>query len=172
MADDGNGPGPEESPSKSEMKRRMTALQALGESLTQLSENALAQIPLEDERLATAIREARTIRSRSARRRHLQFIGKLMREVDAAPIERAMQALHGQRRQAAADFHELEQLRDELLGAGDAGVERVIGRWPQADRQHLRQLLRQHRTEVARGAPATAHRKLFRYLRELQERYG
>lgn len=165
-------PDREEGPSKSEMKRRMAALQALGESLTRLSEKELAQIPVADERLSRAIREARDIRSNSARRRHLQFIGKLMRDLDPAPIEKALQTLHRRHRRATDAFHELEQLRDEVLCAGDTGVERVISRWPQADRQHLRQLLRQHRTEVARGAPATAHRKLFRYLRELQERYG
>jgi ribosome-associated protein len=75
--------------------------------------------------------------------------------------------------QGAADaFHQLEQLRDELLATGVDGIEAVTQRWPQADRQQLRQLILQHQRDSARNKPPAASRKLFRYLRELQELYG
>jgi len=112
------------------------------------------------------------MRSHGARRRHLQLIGKLMRDIDAAPIESALQDMDRQRQGKADAFHRLEQLRDEVLAAGVAGTELVAGRWPQADRQQLRQLILQHQRDTGRGAAPTASRKLFRYLRELQENYG
>jgi ribosome-associated protein len=161
-----------EGPSKSALKRRMHALQKLGETLTGLSEKQLQQIPIADERLLQVIRETRTIRSHSARRRHLQRIGKLMRETDAGPIEDALQTLDRSRQDDADAFHSLEALRDEMLAAGLPGVELAASRWAGADRQQLRQLILQHQREVARAKPPAASRKLFRYLRELQELYG
>ncbi|MEQ9463374.1 MAG: ribosome biogenesis factor YjgA [Haliea sp.] len=159
----------DEAPSKSELKRRMTALQALGETLTGLSDKQLRKIPIDDQRLAEAIQEARRITSNSARKRHLQFIGKLMRDIDAAPIAEALAALDRERNQHAARFQGLEQVRDRLLETGLPGIEDIVNRWPHADRQHLRQLLLQEQRERQRNQAPAARRKLFRYLRELDE---
>jgi ribosome-associated protein len=159
-------------PSKSALKRRMHALQQLGETLTRLSDRQLQQIPIASERLRKAIEEARAIRSHSARRRHLQFIGKLMRDVDAGPIESALQSLDRQRQDSARAFHRLERLRDDILAAGPQGVELALDHWAQADRQLLRQLILQHQRETRQEKPPAASRRLFRYLRELQELYG
>ena len=173
-ANDTTQPGFEEElpPSKSELKRQMLALQRLGESLLELNDKQLAQIPIEDEQLLLALRETRQIRSNSARKRHLQFIGKLMRHVDPQPIERAMAAMHQGKRENDDAFHQLEQLREDILAAGVSGVELAVERWPGADRQQLRQLVLQHQREIQRGKPPAASRKLFRYLRELQQLYG
>jgi ribosome-associated protein len=164
-----DAPGEDLPPSKSEIKRRMLALQELGEALVALNDKQLARIPVEDDRLSEAIREARAIRSNSARRRHLQFIGKLMRDIDPGPIRRALQEMHQRHEQDKESFHLLEQLRDEILETGVAGVEQAMARWPEADRQQLRQLVLQHQREQQRGKPPAASRKLFRYLRELHE---
>ncbi len=158
-----------ERPSKSERKRQMHALQELGESLLALNDAQLARMPVHDPQLLEALHEARAIRSNSARKRHLQYIGKLMRGIDAEPIRRALDTLHAVRRADSAAFHELEQMREAVLTAGDEGIEQVVSRWPGADRQHLRQLLRQQRREEREGRPPAASRKLFRYLRELAE---
>ena len=156
-------------PSKSERKRQMHALQNLGTSLLTLSDKQLAQIPIDDEQLLGALRECRQIRSNSARKRHLQLIGKLMRNVDPVPIENALSALHAVQQKSASDFHQLEQCRDDILAAGVDGVELAIAKWPAADRQQLRQLVLQHQRELQRKQPPAASLKLFRYLRELQE---
>ena len=156
-------------PSKSELKRQMTALQKIGEELVDLSVRELGRIPIENDDLMQAIREARRIRSNSARRRHLQYIGKLMRGIDSQAIERALTDLHQQRRGEADAFHEIERLRDQLIEQGVAGIEEVVECYPSADRQHLRQLLRQQEREVKQGKPPTAARKLFKYLRELAQ---
>ncbi len=156
-----------EGPSKSEVKRQMTALQKIGEELVGLSEREFAKIPIESEDLQLAIEEAHRISSNNARKRHLQYIGKVMRNIDTAPIVAALDALHQQHAQKTAAFHELEALRDQLLADGDAALEPFIAKYPQADRQHMRQLIRQHQRELAAAKPAAASRKLFKYLRQL-----
>ena len=156
-------------PSKSALKRQMTALQKVGEELVGLSDRELEKIPLASEPLRQAILEARRIRSNNARRRQLQYIGKLMRKVDAQPIENALKALHQHRQGKTDRFHDLEKLRDELLAEGPSGLEQVLQRFPGADRQHLRQLLRQQQREQLQQKPPAASRKLFKYLRELSE---
>lgn len=159
----------EEQPSKSALKRQMTALQKLGEALVGLSDRELARIPIEDEKLRQVILEARGINSRSARRRHLQYLGKLMRSVDPEPLQRALDELHMQRRGDAEAFQHLERWRDRLLAEDDGAIDGLLEEYPAADRQQLRQLVRQHRKETAAGKPPAASRKLFRYLRELSE---
>ncbi len=156
-------------PSKSALKRQMTALQKLGESLADLSDRQLSKMPIDDDRLLTAIQEVREIRTHSARRRHLQYIGKLMRDIDTEPMADALASLHRESQSRNADFHRLEDLRQTVLEGGVDGVEKILAQWPQADRQHLRALLRQHQREVQQGKPPAASRKLFRYLRQLQE---
>ncbi|MEM9256004.1 MAG: ribosome biogenesis factor YjgA [Pseudomonadota bacterium] len=164
----GDGTGPD-LPSKTALKRQMLALQQLGEALTQLSDKQLKQMPLADDGLLSAIRETRRIRSNSARRRHLQYIGKLMRDVDPLPIERALEQLYQGHRQETSQFHALEDLRDAILNAGESGVDLALQRFPQAERQPIRQLILQHQRETSRGKPPAASRRLFRYLRTLAE---
>jgi len=155
-------------PSKSARKREMTARQELGVALCELSPRELARIPIEDEALLAAIEESRRISHHSALRRHRQFIGKLMRRIDPGPLQQALDELHRERRGEAEVHRELERLRDELVTRGDAGLAAVLARFPDADRQHLRQLLREARRERDTERPPAASRRLFRYLRELQ----
>ena len=157
--------GQEEGPSKSELKRQMHARQSLGEELTQLNDQQLDGLPIADEQLLRAIRETRRIRSKNALRRHLQYDGKLM-------ITEAREQMRRPASEASAAFHQLERLREDVLVKGVSGVEMVIQRWPQADRQQLRQLVLQHQREQKLGKPPAASRKLFRYLRELQDNHG
>lgn len=156
-------------PSKSELKRQMTALQEMGESLIELSDKQLAKIPVGDERLLLAIKETRRIKSNNARRRHMQFIGKLMRDIDPQPITQALAELRSQRQAKNDAFHALEALRDSVLEEGLKGVERVMERWDGADRQQLRQLVLQHQRELKQEKTLAASRKLFKYLRTLDE---
>jgi ribosome-associated protein len=159
-------------PSKSAVKRQMIALQDIGESLTRLTEKQLINVPIEDERLLIAIRETHQIKSNSARKRQLQYIGKLMRDTDVEAIERALQAMYKHKQDKNDAFHQLEKLRDSILAQGQVGIEQVLTRWPSADRQQLRQLVLQHQRELKNNKPPAARRKLFKYLRELQELSG
>lgn len=155
-------------PSKSARKREMTARQDLGVALCELSPKQLRRIPIEDEALLAAIEESRRISHNSARRRHRQFIGKLMRRIDPEPLQRALDELHRERRGEAEAQLELERLRDALLEGGDRALGPVLARFPGADRQQLRQLLREAQRERDADQPPSASRRLFRYLRELR----
>lgn len=159
----------DEGPSKSEIKRQMHALQALGERLVALPDAQLAKIPIADESLLEAVHLARRIKARSGLKRQLQYIGKLMRSIDPEPIIEALAQLDGQHQENAARFHQLEQLRDQLLAEGDQALSAVVSRYPEADRSHLRQLLRNYQREQQTGREKGAARAIFRYLRSLEE---
>lgn len=153
-------------PSKSELKREMLALQKMGETIVKLSKGDLETIPMEHI-LADAVTTARRIKSREGLRRQMQYIGKLMRTTDIQPIEQALLILENGRKQTAEKFHQLESWRDQLIEQGPNSIDQVIEKFPDADRQHLRQLIMQAIKEKKANKPPTTSRKLFRYLREL-----
>lgn len=158
----------DERPSKSARKREMTELQELGTAIVKLSDGELATIPLEGE-LLEAITVARRIKSGEGLRRQMQYIGKLMRLVNVDAIRAAYEELQNGRQQRNQQFHALEQLRDEIITAGLTSMEKVLELYPDADRQHLRQLIVAAVKEREQQKPPAASRKLFRYLRELAE---
>ena len=151
--------------SKSQVKKEMHALQALGEKLCGLNAGQLAKIPLSDT-LLRAVDEASRIKTNSARRRHMQFIGRLMREADHDAIEAAYNSLMQVSEQHVQQHHQTERWRDRMLAEGDAVVNEFVDRYPAADRQQLRQLVRTAATETAADKPPAAARKLFKLLRE------
>lgn len=154
-------------PSKSQRKREMAALQDLGEELVGLSRERLGKIDMPD-RLREAIHEAQRITKHEARRRQLQYVGKIMRDVDPAPLQEALDAFKGLSDAANARQHRLEKLRTRLLEDESAFAE--LGHdYPGADIQQLRQLRRNALKEAEQGKPPRAFRELFRRLRELDE---
>lgn len=158
---------PPDKPSKSQKKREMTALQGLGAELVELPRDRLAKIDL-PEHLRDAVRDAQRFTQHGARRRQLQYIGRLMRELDPAPIQAALDEIRGVSAAATARAHALERLRTRLLD--DENVLGEIARdHPGADLQHLRQLRRKALDEHTQNKPPRAYRELFRALRELQE---
>lgn len=101
-------------PSKTQRKKAMHALQALGERLVGLPQSRLDDLPLEED-LRRAVDHARSIRSHEGRRRQLQFIGKLMRSIDAAGIEAALAGDDASHARQVAAHHAAEQWRDGLI---------------------------------------------------------
>lgn len=162
-------PEQEEAPSKSARKREMTALQKIGEELVGLSNRELDRIPINNEKLQHAVLEARRIRSNSGLRRQLQYIGKLMRNIDPQPLTDALQALHQNHQQETDAFHQIEVHRDQLLTGTNDAIEAILPAYPQADRQHLRQLVKQHQREERANKAGAASRKIFRYLKTLAD---
>ena len=152
--------------SKSQRKRDMHRLQDLGKQLTELTRAQLNKMALPED-LLDAILAAQSIHSNSARKRQLQYIGKLMRSVDPEPLLRQLEDLKNQSTAAKKNFHKLETLRDRLLEQGDQALSELLQQYPDADRQHLRQLLRSAQKEKAANKTPRAARALFRYLREL-----
>lgn len=157
----------EPAPSKSQLKRDAHALQKLGTDLLDIPESEWASLGLAQD-LMSALREAKRLHSHGARKRHLQYIGKLMRNVDPEPIQQYFQQRHLEARQQAQRHHELEIWRDRLIEEGDPAVGAFLELHAQADRQHLRHLIRQAKKEHAQNKPPRSSRALFRYIRDLQ----
>lgn len=151
--------------SKSEMKRDMEELQKIGEALVELTPNALAKVPLDEEMMA-AIKDAQRF-SKEARRRQLQFIGKQMRHMDLDPIQAALDKLNNKHSQHTVALKKLEIKRDKLIENGDSMLNAIMVDHPDADRQHLRQLMRQATKEKAQEKPGKAYREIFQYLKSL-----
>ena len=154
-------------PSKSQLKRDAGALKQLGIDLLDVPESAWLALKLPEDLLA-ALREAKRLHARGAHKRQLQYIGKLMRDIDPEPIQQYFEQRRLKTRQQAQAHHALEDWRDRLIEDGDRAVEAFMLQHEQADRQHLRQLIRQVRKERAHNKPPKASRALFRYLRDLQ----
>ncbi len=155
--------------SKSQLKREMTALQELGAKIVDLSsEKLVAQLPLEGQ-LQTAILECRNMKHREGRRRQLQFIGKLMRSADHEAIKAAYEQIEAGGRENIQLQHQAERLRDNLIAEHNDALAVFLEMCPDADRQHLRQLIRAAQKELKESKPPASARKLFRYIRELLE---
>ena len=155
-----------EPPSKSSLKREMHALQDLGEQLVALSPERLKKVPLPDS-LYEAIRAAQGFKM-EARRRQMQYIGKLMRKIDPAPIQAQLDIFSGNSAAEVAKMHRLERLREQLL-EDDKVLGTIAETWPEADLQYLRTLRRNALKEREAGKPPKSFREIFRVLRELQE---
>jgi len=153
--------------SRTEMKEDMEALQVLGEELVDLKPAVLDKFPLSED-LREAIADAQRFKN-EAKRRQLQYIGKLMRSVDPEPIQAALDKVRNKHSQATAELHKLEELRDRVVAEGDSAIAEVLERFPSADRQRLRQLARQAAKEKQTNKPPKAFREIFKVLKALFE---
>ena len=154
--------------SRSEKKRRSTALQRIGEALGKMPVSALKTFNLPDD-VYEALVAFSAMRAHEAKRRQMQYIGKLMRDVDYAAIEERLAQIQEGRAAAAADFHHLERMRDRLMNNDSTVFSDILETYPQIDMQHLRQLVRNARKEREKQKPPKAYRVLFRYLRDVDE---
>ena len=155
--------------SRSQQRRDALEILNLGQQLVALTDAQLAKLPV-PESLLPHIRESRRITSHIAHKRQLAFLATQMRREDDEVLEAIRDALDEKgdaaRREVAA-MHRVEAWRDRLLAEGDAALAELIGQYPDADRQALRQLVRNTLEERKRNKPPRAFRELFRHLREL-----
>lgn len=152
-------------PSKTQRKQEMLALQALGEKIIALSDTERARLPLSEEMLA-AVEETSRIRSHEGRRRHMQYVGKLMRRQDTEAIQSAFDEFDRENQHRDHAFHRLEKWRDRLIEEENDALEAFIAEYPDVDRQALRQLIRNARSERQREKPPTSARRLFKLIRD------
>ena len=152
--------------SKTRKKREMHELQALGVALVQLPEAQIEAIEMPS-RLKEAVLAAKRMRSHEAKRRQMQYIGRLMREVDPAPIRSRLAEVEGHSAQAGARHRRLEAWRERLL-ADDAALTEFAAAFPAADLQGLRASIRNARKEQKEGRPPRAYRELFRLLKAIE----
>ena len=153
--------------SKTQMKKQMNDLQALGMELTKLSSDTLKKIGL-DEELFEAIATYKKITSNSALKRQAQFIGRLMRDTDPAPIEAYLAKLRGDNTVHNAFLQRVEQARTRLL-ADDGSITQFMADFPQADAGKLRTLIRNTKKEQEQNKPPKNFRALFQEIKAVME---
>ncbi|MFT3763075.1 MAG: ribosome biogenesis factor YjgA [Pseudoxanthomonas sp.] len=157
------------SPSRSQQREDALEIRALAEKLAALPPARLAKLPI-PENLLPHIHETRRITSHIAHKRQLQFLAKQMRREDdetLAAIREALDDSGESVRKATALLHQAEQWRERLLADGDAALAELLDEFPAADRQKLRQLIRNAHDEKAKNKPPRAFRELFQEARAL-----
>ena len=165
MIDPGNPDELDELPSKSELKRQSRDLQDLGWALVELPEVDLDSMPLPED-VREAVMTGRRITSNGAKARHRLFIGKLLRQIDTAPIHAALARRGEIDRQRINHDKTIEQWRDRLLSDDAAAWTDLAGLVEPTVLQQIRSLARQARAERTASRPPAAARQLFRRLRE------
>jgi len=151
--------------SKTQRKHAMLALQQLGETLTELSPARLSALAL-PERLTEAITTARKLTRHEARRRQLQFVGRLMRDIDPAPIEAQLANWAVAPNREKARIASVERWRTDLL-ENPSALDELCAQAPGVDRPRLVALIARATHERSRGAPPHAFRELFREINTL-----
>ena len=154
-------------PSKTKKKEAMHELRDLGAELVELSVGQLKRINL-PENIYEAVRECQKITAHGAHRRQLQYLGKLMRSADDAPIRAGLALIRGESAAETARLHRLERMRARLL-EDEAALSAIAATWPGADLQQLRQLRRNALKEQEAGKPPKSFRAIFQALQEVDQ---
>ena len=157
-------------PSKSELKRQMTALQKLGQELVEQPRERVKRVPMPED-VRDAILECQQITNHEGRRRQMQYVGKKMRTLDeeeVALIQKTIDSWKGASKAETAAMHALERRRDKLL-TDDNTLTELLAEHPELDVQHLRTLIRNARKEQAENKPPKAYREIFQILKQLQK---
>ena len=155
-------------PSKTKQKEVMHELRDLGAELVELSVGQLKRINV-PENIFDAVRECQKITAHGARRRQIQYLGKLMRSVDDEPIRAGLALLRGESSAETARLHRLERLRVRLL-EDEAVLTEIAAQWPGVDLQHLRTLRRNALKEKENNKPPKNFRAIFQILQELDQK--
>ena len=153
--------------SKTKLKAEADAAQKVGKKLVALPKDKLIKLAL-PENLFEAVVEAGRITSNGALRRQMQYIGRLMREIDTTPIEEQLARWEGKDNEENARFHALERWRERLLTDADA-VSAFVEAHPKTDVQRMRTLIRNAQKEQLANKPPKSSRELFKMLREVSE---
>ena len=162
--EDKDGTG-QERPSRSALKREAEALQKLGERLSELPDNLLAELNLPAE-LMTSLKRIRHMRRGGGLRRERQRIGALMRKLDVAPIKQLLAQIESEKIANAKAFHQLERWREELLAGDEAAFQRLAEASDTETVEEARRLVLHAEQEEIRGQPPASARALFRLLRD------
>ncbi|OGT29880.1 MAG: hypothetical protein A3E87_09050 [Gammaproteobacteria bacterium RIFCSPHIGHO2_12_FULL_35_23] len=151
--------------SKSQVKRAMHELQALGEKLVTYNDKQLKELNLPT-KLLEAIYDAKKFTSHLAKRRQLQYIGRLMRVVDVEPIKEAIKRVEQIGPEVIAKQHQAEQWRNRLLIEGKTALTEFVAIFKQVDVQYLRHLIQAAKKEPEEKSNKRMHKELIRFIRE------
>lgn len=156
-------------PTRTQQRRDALAVLELAGQLVELPPSRLAKLELPDD-VRREIENTRKITSHIARKRQMGFLAKVMRRHDNEVFDNVRAALGENRerqRQETAAMHRMEALRDRLLGDDETALQELIASHPDVDRQHLRSLIRQARSEREANKPPRAYREIFQLLKDL-----
>ncbi|OZG70548.1 hypothetical protein BTA51_25795 [Hahella sp. CCB-MM4] len=155
-------------PSKTSKKKAMQALQDLGKELAQLRQEQLDELPISD-RLKDALIDYQKFPSHEAKRRQLQYIGKLMRDVDEEELQPYLDKFREGSTTQTALHHSAERWREQLLSGGNEALTEFVDEHPGGDVQHLRHLIRNTQKDIEQNKNRGAAKKLYRYIRDMLE---
>lgn len=161
-------------PTRTQQRRDALAVLALAVQLIELPPSKLAKLDLPED-VEREIATTRRITAHIARKRQLAFLAKVMRRHDASVFDGVRAALGENRdrqRQETAAMHRLEATRERLLADPDNAMSDLIAQYPNVDRQHLRSLVRQARTEKDGNKPPRAYREIYQLLKDLAAASG
>ncbi len=161
-------------PSKSQIKREMHALQELGKRICELPKKQLAGLPLSDT-MREAVAEWDRISKNEAKRRHLQYVGRVMRGEDSEAIQEALDSVDPSSDVYNRILHQQEKWRERLIAEGNEALTQFVDAFPSTEMQHMRQLIRnaiKEKKEIEAGKEKqsngkTAARKLFLYIKSV-----
>ncbi|MDP1660140.1 MAG: ribosome biogenesis factor YjgA [Methylotenera sp.] len=153
--------------SKTKLKAEADAQQALGVRLSELPKDKLLKLDLPDAAV-TAVLDTKKITANGAIRRHRQYLGRLMRDIDNAPILEQLARWDGKHTAENVYFHGLERWRDRMIADSNV-LSEFIALYPQVDIQQLRTLVRNAQKEHEVNKPPKSSRELFKLLREITE---
>jgi ribosome-associated protein len=156
--------------SKTRRKRQMLDLQKVGVALAELRTDQLARLEMPED-LRKAILERRAMTKHEAIRRQMQYVGKLMRKLDAAPIIAQLEAMHAPSHQQTALFHRAERWRTEMMAEGDA-IARFVAEFPDANAEHLRELSLAAVEERRAERTPKRYRELFQAINTILQDHG
>ena len=155
--------------SKTQRKHAMEELQALGEALVALPTDRLKKIALPDDLRDAVVTAQRMSRQDEAKRRQMQYIGRLMRKADTEPIRAALADARGESASETARLHRLEKLRTALL-EDEKILQEIANDYPAVDLQHLRSLRRAALKEQTQDKPPRNFRAIFQLLKEADQK--
>lgn len=153
-------------PNKTQIKKDMAVLFALSEEMSELSATQLKMLEL-PENIHKAVVEVSGMPHKGARKRLLKFITGQLHKIDVEPILEKFARMKNQSAHAAREHHIVERWRDRLIAGGNNALTELFNEQPHADRQQLRQLLRNIQKETEAGKPPKSSRVLYRYLKDL-----
>jgi ribosome-associated protein len=153
-------------PNKTQIKKELAILFALSEEMSELSATQLKTLELPDN-IYKAVVEVSGMPHKGARKRLLKFITGQLNKIEVEPVLEKLARMKNKSAHAVREHHIVERWRDRLIAGGNDVLTELLNEQPHADRQQLRQLLRNAQKEAEAAKPPKSSRLLYRYLKDL-----
>ena len=154
-------------PNKTQIKKQIALIHAMAEEICNLAPAQVAEFELPG-RIEAALLDAAKMGKNAARKRLLKYVTAQLREIDTEVVAEKLARMKNRSAHAVREHHQAERWRDLLLAEnGNNELTLLMGEFPDADGQHLRQLQRNAHKEALAGKPPKSSRLLYKYLKEL-----